>query len=76
VIERPPSDFLPCDTELSGDVYEAPDERLLPFLRESRKKTAGPGLSRTPAELQGLFALRFFDSLDDVGVRLANRRQD
>lgn len=45
-------------------------------LRESRKKTAGPGLSRTPAELQGLFALRFFDSLDDVGVRLANRRLD
>ena len=30
----------------------------------------------TPAELQGLFALRFFDSLDDVGVRLANRRLD
>lgn len=32
VSDRPLSDFLPCDSELSGDVYEAPDERLLPSL--------------------------------------------
>lgn len=32
VSDRPLSDFLPCDSELSEDAHEAPDVRLLPSL--------------------------------------------